>query len=53
MAENQGILPLNEKARPEEIEKTFHMSKASFKRAIGRLLKEKRVVKTDVGVKLA
>jgi uncharacterized protein len=53
MAENQGILPLNEKARPEEIEKTFHMSKASFKRAIGRLLKEKRVVKTDAGVKLA
>lgn len=25
-----GVLPLNEKARPKEIERVFHMSKAAF-----------------------
>ncbi|HHY26278.1 MAG TPA: S1 RNA-binding domain-containing protein [Desulfitobacterium dehalogenans] len=41
-----GILPLNEKSSPEEIEKVFHMSKAAFKRAVGTLLKSGRIKKT-------
>lgn len=45
MNQNHGILPLNEKARPEEIERVFHMSKAAFKRAIGSLLKNGRIKK--------
>lgn len=40
-----GILPLNEKASPEEIEKVFHLSKAAFKRAVGTLLKSGRIKK--------
>ncbi len=41
-----GVLPLNEKSSPEEIEKVFHMSKAAFKRAVGALLKSGRIKKT-------
>ncbi len=52
MAENRGFLPLDEKASPEEIENRFHMSKAAFKRAIGRLLKTGRVVKAGPDMKL-
>lgn len=52
MNENQGILPLNEKARPEDIERVFHMSKAAFKRAVGTLLKNNRIMKTDDELRL-
>lgn len=52
MQDNQGYLPIAEKASPKEIEKRFQMSKAAFKRAIGRLLKTNRIVKTEHGLKL-
>lgn len=52
MRENQGFLPMNEKACPEDIEKMFHLSKASFKRAIGRLLKNNQIIKVENGYKL-
>jgi uncharacterized protein len=45
MNENEGVLPLNEKSRPEDIERVFHMSKAAFKRAVGTLLKNGRIKK--------
>ena len=45
MNAHSGILPLNEKASPEEIEKVFHLSKAAFKRAVGALLKSGRIKK--------
>ncbi len=35
-----GFLPLNDKSNPDAIKKRLKMSKASFKRAVGRLLKE-------------
>lgn len=38
-----GKLPFNDKADPETIQKEFHMSKAAFKRAVGRLYKERRI----------
>ena len=43
MKKNGGILPFTDKADPELIKKEFNMSKNAFKRAIGRLLKEKKV----------
>ena len=43
MEKNGGILPFTDKADPEIIKKEFNMSKNAFKRAIGRLLKEKKV----------
>lgn len=52
MNENQGVLPLNEKARPEEIERDFHMSKAAFKRAVGTLLKNGRIKKVENELRL-
>jgi len=38
-----GVLPFNDKADPDTIKAEFGMSKAAFKRAVGRLLKENRV----------
>lgn len=43
-----GRLPFTDKADPERIQQEFDMSKAAFKRAVGRLLKEKKVeIRTD------
>ncbi|MEL1136499.1 S1-like domain-containing RNA-binding protein [Desulfitobacterium sp. THU1] len=47
-----GVLPLNEKSDPDEIEKTFHMSKAAFKRAVGVLLKNGRIKKSGDELRL-
>ncbi len=52
MIANEGKLPLNEKASPEEIQKVFQMSKAAFKRAIGSLLKKGRIKKTGDELRL-
>ncbi|MFZ3101170.1 MAG: S1-like domain-containing RNA-binding protein [Desulfitobacteriaceae bacterium] len=52
MQDNQGYLPLDEKASPEDIEHKFQMSKAAFKRAIGGLLKTDKIIKTVEGLKL-
>ena len=44
MEENGGKLPFSEKADPERIKEELGMSKAAFKRAIGRLLKKGMIV---------
>lgn len=44
MEKNNGEIRYTDKARPEIIKKDFGMSKNEFKRAIGRLLKERRVI---------
>jgi len=51
MKHNAGLLPVNEKAKPEDIEKEYKMSKAAFKRAIGSLLKARKITKTENGFK--
>ena len=38
-----GVLPFTEKASPEVIERELGLSKAAFKRAVGRLLKGKKI----------
>lgn len=45
-----GELPFTDKADSELIKKEFNMSKNAFKRAIGRLLKEKKVEITQKGI---
>jgi len=40
LKEYNGILPVTEKSTPEKIKDELSMSKAAFKRAIGKLLKE-------------
>jgi len=47
-----GILPLNDKSSPEEIMDRLKISKASFKRAVGRLMKEGKIEQTENGIKL-
>lgn len=38
-----GLLPFNDKASPELVNQELHMSKAAFKRAVGRLLKSGQI----------
>ena len=38
-----GVLPFDDKASPEVIQREFGLSKAAFKRAVGHLLKEKQI----------
>lgn len=45
-----GILPFNDKADKEVIEREFGLSKNAFKRAVGRLLKQGQVEITDKNI---
>jgi len=42
-----GKMPFGDKSTPEEIQEMFGMSKAAFKRALGKLMKERRVSQED------
>ena len=50
LEEAGGHLPFHDKTSPEIIKREFKMSKAAFKRAIGRLLKEKKIQQTKDGI---
>ena len=50
MDRNGGKLDFNEKSEPWFIKEKTGMSKAAFKRAIGRLLKEKRITITETEI---
>lgn len=39
-----GVLPFTEKASPEVIQRETGLSKAAFKRAVGRLYKERKII---------
>lgn len=43
MEKNGGRIPFTDKASPETIRGEFEMNKNEFKRAVGRLLKEKKI----------
>ncbi|WP_432402048.1 CvfB family protein [Wukongibacter sp. M2B1] len=45
-----GKLPFNDNSSPDEIKAEFNMSKRAFKRAVGRLLKEKKIELTENGI---
>ena len=42
-----GVLPFDDKADPEQIREVFGLSKAAFKRAVGRLYKERVIAIED------
>ena len=44
LQEYGGTLPFTDKADPEVIKREFDLSKNAFKRAVGRLLKEEKIV---------
>ena len=52
LKEFDGVLPFGEKASPDIIKRTFSMSKAAFKRALGHLYKEGLVVLSDDEIRL-
>ena len=52
LKKNGGKLGLNDKSDPEKIKKELQMSKAGFKRAVGRLLKEEMIEFTKDGIRL-
>lgn len=45
--EFEGVLPFNDRVSPEIIKREFGLSKAAFKRAVGRLLKQGRIKITE------
>ena len=47
-----GSLPYQDKSNAEEIKEEFNLSKAAFKRAIGRLYKERVIVIEKDGIRL-
>ena len=46
-----GSLPYHDRSNPAEIEAALGLSKNAFKRALGRLLKAKKVAKTSQGIR--
>lgn len=52
LEEAGGFLPFHDKTSPEIIKREFKISKAAFKRAIGRLLKEKKIELASNGIQL-
>ena len=51
--QNQGVLMLHDGSDPELIHKTLKMSKKNFKKALGSLYKQKKVVLKEDRVELA
>lgn len=47
-----GRMPFTDKSTPDEIKEMFGMSKAAFKRALGKLMKERRIIQEDGWTKL-
>jgi uncharacterized protein len=43
LKEHNGTMPFTDKSLPDEIEKTFNMSKATFKKSIGVLYRQRKV----------
>lgn len=48
---NGSVLMLNDKSSPDKIKDELQMSKASFKRAIGQLFKQRKIEFIDGGIK--
>ena len=48
----EGFLPYNDKSDPDDIKDMFCMSKSAFKKAVGRLLKENKIVFFKDGIKI-
>ncbi|MED7819929.1 MULTISPECIES: CvfB family protein [unclassified Francisella] len=52
LVDHEGSAPFNDKSNPDDIIREFGMSKAAFKRAIGTLLKQKKILIKDNGIYL-
>ena len=52
LVKNKGFLPFNDDSSPEEIIENFNMSKSSFKKAIGNLMKRRLIMINRRGIEL-
>lgn len=52
LIKNKGTLSLNDDSSPEEINRILGMSKSSFKKAAGRLMKKNVIIMTKNGIKM-
>ena len=52
LLENQGFLPLTDKSSPEAIYSQFGISKKAFKKSIGALYKQKKILIEASGIRL-
>lgn len=50
--EPEGFLPISDSAAPETVRATFQCSKKDFKKAIGHLYRERKIVIADGGIRL-
>ncbi len=44
---SDGVIPYSNQSDPDDIRKTFHMSKSAFKRALGKLMREGKIEQRD------
>ncbi len=49
---NKGFLPFHDKSDPQRIRQVLGMSKKTFKKAIGALYKQKKIIIEDRGIRL-
>lgn len=47
LEQNGGVIPFSDKSDPEDVRGTFNISKAAFKRALGKLMKEQNIEQRD------
>lgn len=47
---NNGFIPLNDKSSPEDVQNIMKMSKKNFKKAVGHLYKNKKLMITNTGI---
>jgi len=47
LQEHDGMIPFSDKSDPDDIRGTFNISKAAFKRALGKLMKEGKIEQRD------
>ena len=52
LIENNGTIELNDKSSPEAIKEKLQMSKLTFKKALGGLYKERRIVMGDKSISM-
>lgn len=52
LIKNKGFLPFNDDSSPEEIIESFNMSKSSFKKAVGNLMRRRLVMMSRRGIEL-
>ena len=53
LKQNNGFLPFTDKSTPEEIYRTFKVSKKNFKAAVGALYKQRLIILEEKGIRIA